>query len=297
MAANTEHHAFLRRDLVSQLTEHAVRVGLRDGVYDQPHRGKRVLRQHALELETRAAAALLAVGSSGVLSGATAAALYGCVAGADDPDIHVTVPYSRRVYSRPGLSVHNGRLGRRDVAVRADLPVAVLDLALADVLCTAPRRRAIACADQAIGLVADRRRADFRAAVSERLGRRADRRGTTRAEVLLNVATGLAESPPESWLLLLIADNGFPLPTAQHEVLDRLGQVIYRLDLAWPDVRIALEYDGFDAHEGKAADDAERDHRLGGRGWIVVRATKTDLSEPSSLLSQLRLAFAARGHR
>jgi hypothetical protein len=130
--------------------------------------------------------------------------------------------------------------------------------------------------------------------VDERLVNRDDRRGTRRAEVLLALATGLAESPPESWLRLLVADAGFPLPEPQFEVRDLEGRLVYRLDMAWPEFRVALEYDGYEAHEGRAEADAERDRRLAGRGWTVVRARAQDLSKPDRVVGELRSAFSAR---
>lgn len=49
---------------------------------------------------------------------------------------------------------------------------------------------------------------------------------------------------------MLIIERGFPLPEANFSLLSPAGKEIYRLDLAWPSLRIALEYDG---HELRAA--------------------------------------------
>jgi hypothetical protein len=234
------------------------------------------------------------VGPQGVLSGQTAAALHGCTAAADCVDIHVTVPYECRVRSRPGLILHRDRFDEADVTARMGMPVLVLDLAIADLLCTQSRRLALACADQALAALPPNQRETFRAEVDDRLVHRDDRRGTRRAEVLLALATGLAESPPESWLRLLVADAGFPLPEAQFEIRDLEGRLVYRLDMAWPESRVALEYDGYEAHEGRSEADAERDRRLGGRGWTVVRARAQDLSKPDRVIGELHTAFAAR---
>ncbi|HEV8559359.1 MAG TPA: DUF559 domain-containing protein [Actinophytocola sp.] len=289
------HGAQLRRDLVARFGEHAVRVALRDGLLDQPWRGVFVPRDRATRLETRAAAALLAVRGQAVLSGRTAAALHGCTAAEGDSDIHVTVPYECRADRRPGLMVHHDRFVEADITTRMGMPVLVLDLVIADLLCTEPRRLAFACADQALAALPANQRGTFRAEVDDRLITRDDRRGTRRAEVLLALATGLAESPPESWMRLLVADAGFPLPEPQFEVRDLEGRLVYRLDMAWPEFRVALEYDGYEAHEGRAEADADRDRRLGARGWTVVRATAQDLRKPDRVLGELRRVLAARG--
>jgi Protein of unknown function (DUF559) len=287
----TLHHARRRTDLAAELGEHSLRAALCNGTFMQLWPGVVVPRARALELPTRAAAALLFVGKGGVLSGPTAARLYGCTA-ATDTDIHVTLPYSRWARRRPGLVVHHDRFAEADVGELLGMPVLALDLVIAELLCTAPRRLALACADQALALAGPDR--DFLGAVEDRLVQRDDRRGTVRGAVLLGLATGKAESPPESWLRLLVADADYPLPGAQHEVRDLDGRVVYRLDLAWPDLRIALEYDGYEAHEHREGHDAERDARLRARGWIVIRARAEDMREPARLLAELANAFAAR---
>ncbi len=95
--------------------------------------------------------------------------------------------------------------------------------------------------------------------------------------------------------MLLFDDAGLPRPTPQYVVYDLSGREIYRLDFAWPELRIAVEYDGYEAHENRAEKDRLRDHDLRRRGWIVIRATSTDLSEPSRLLDKIAAAFRARG--
>jgi hypothetical protein len=284
----------LRRDLVAKYGEHAVRVALRDGLLEQPWRGVMIERPRASRWEVRAAAALLAVGERAVLSGPTAAVLHGLSAAADPGRIHVTVPYRCRADSRPGLAVHHDRFAASDVVTRMGMPVFALDFVVAELLCTAARRTALACADQALAALPATLRTKFIHAVGHRLEVRDDRRGTVRGEVLLALASGLAESPPESWLRLLVVDSGFPMPVPQFEVCDLDGRPVYRLDLAWPELRVALEYDGYEAHEGRAEADAERDHRLAGRGWIVIRVRAADLASPGRMLDELRRAFAAR---
>jgi uncharacterized protein DUF559 len=289
--------AHLRRDLVDRYGEHAVRIALRDGLLEQPWRGVIITKDRSLDLPTRAAGALLAIDARGVLSGPTAAALHGCSAADDCPDVHVTVPYESRCVRRPGLVVHNDRFEECDVVTRMGLRVFVLDLVIAELLCTASRRLALACMDQALAALPEQRRRAFRDEVGHRLATRDDRRGTRRGGMLLDLATGKADSPPESWLRLLVVDARFPVPEAQFEVRGLDGELIYLLDMAWPELRIALEYDGYEAHEGRAEADELRDRRLAGRGWIVIRARAQDLRQPKRLIGELRAAFWSRGLR
>ncbi len=115
--------------------------------------------------------------------------------------------------------------------------------------------------------------------------------------MLLALATGRAESPPESILRLIVVEAGFPVPEPQFEITAVDGRRLYVLDMAWPELRIALEYDGFAAHEDRRDQDAERDKRMAGRGWVTIRATAVDLHEPGRVIAELRDAFKLRsGH-
>ena len=69
---------------------------------------------------------------------------------------------------------------------------------------------------------------------------------------------------------------------------------LYRLDFAWPDFRIAVEYDGYAAHAERRDQDRRRDEDLAGRGWLVIRATIDDLLAPSRLVNEVLEALAIR---
>lgn len=243
---------------------------------------------------TRASAALWFAGEGAVLSGPTAALAHGCTA-ADGQRVHVTVPYTRYLRRRPGLRMRQGQVCEEDVVELAGLRVFVLDQVIAELLRRDGDATALACLDQALAGLASPYRARFRATVGGRLARQVDRRGVARAELLLDLGTGLAESPQESALLLTVVDAGLPVPVPQHEVPDLDGQAACRLDLAWPELRIALEYDGRAAHENWVAADAARDAWLASRGWVTVRARAEDLRDPRRLLDEITRAFRARG--
>ncbi len=256
--------------------------------------GVLVPRELLLDPNTRAAAALLVAGPKAALTGLTAAWLQGCPA-ATTPAVHVAVPYSSSLRTQEGLIVHQGcGLLKKVIEVRK-LRTVTLDMAVTELLCTDVARRALAVADQAFAQFAEGERAAFRRRIADRLGTRADRRGTARAGTLLPLVTGRAESPPESWLKLLVVEAGFPTPTEQFHIIDALGCVRYVLDLCWPDLRIALEYDGYESHEYRLDRDERRDLDLERRGWITIRATAADLGEPSGLLARLDDAFQIRG--
>ncbi|NGZ99827.1 DUF559 domain-containing protein [Nocardioides sp. W3-2-3] len=87
------------------------------------------------------------------------------------------------------------------------------------------------------------------------------------------------ESPREAWTLLTLLDAGLPLPEIQWWV-DRDDRPTYRLDLAYVDARIAIEYDGRAAHDTatQQAHDRERREWLREMGWEVVIVRQGDFT-------------------
>jgi hypothetical protein len=206
----------------------------------------------------------------------------------------VLVGYDRPLRSTADIAVHHGVYEEGDIVLLDGLKVHALECALTELLCRASRDTALACADQALALTPPESRAEFRAEVSHRIAKRRDSRGRRRAEILLDLATGLAESPAESWLLLRLFDAGLPIPAQQVPVADVDGNVLYRLDFAWEEFRVALEYDGFAAHVGRGTRDAVREANLHRLGWTVIRATAADLRDPAELHAAIRQALWRR---
>ena len=168
------------------------------------------------------------------------------------------------------------------------------DLALAEFLCSRQKWASFASLDQALHGLDSHASAVLKSAIRRRLELRSDRRGVKQALTLVDLATGKADSPPESFFRLIVVEAGFPIPEPQLAICTIDGVLLFCLDMAWEELRIALEFDGFAAHEERAALDAERDRRLAGRGWIVVRARAADLKDPTRVLNELRRAFAQR---
>lgn len=259
----------------------------------QPWRGVVVRGDHALDPHTRAGAALLAIGDDAVVCGSTAVALHGYDA-ADGVVVHVNIPHSRLARSRPGLVVHRHRFQPDDVVDLGGLPVLPHDLALAEFLCSRQKWAAFASLDQALRGLDARANAALKSSIRRRLELRSDRRGVKQAQFLVDLATGKADSPPESFFRLIVVEAGFPIPEPQLEILTIDGDLLFILDMAWKRLRIGLEFDGYAAHETRGVYDEERDRRLAGRGWIIIRACVTDLKDPTPVLSELRRAFAER---
>ncbi len=75
----------------------------------------------------------------------------------------------------------------------------------------------------------------------------------------------------ESEARLAMIDGGLTTPELQFEVVDGNGE-LRRLDFAWPNQRVAVEYDGMDWHSGPDAmkRDRRRQAALGDIDWVVI---------------------------
>ncbi|MDG4835510.1 DUF559 domain-containing protein [Micromonospora sp. WMMD967] len=183
----------------------------------------------------------------------------------------------------PALSTHPGGLIPRSDPARAAWETAVwLD-----------PLRAIAIIDSLLGQgLTDR---DALAAMADR---NADRPGGRRARWLFDLADGGAQSPPESHLRVRFILGGLPRPVVQHSIRLPSGVVLHP-DLAWPEYRVAVEYDG---QWHSDADQLHRDRRrlnlLVSAGWLVLHVTSRRLhGEFPAVLREVRAALASRGWR
>jgi len=149
--------------------------------------------------------------------------------------------------------------------------------------------------DDAIGrLDALARATDFKAPTLEELAaRHGHTRGLRQLETALQLMDAGAESPKETWLRLLIIRAGYPRPQTQIPVLSPDGRRVYRLDMGWEDIMLALEYDG-DHHRTtreRFAYQIERAEDLQELGWTVVTAAARH--QPASVLRRLKRAWDA----
>jgi very-short-patch-repair endonuclease len=71
------------------------------------------------------------------------------------------------------------------------------------------------------------------------------------------------------------------------------GRFVARVDFAWPEHKLALEYDGlWHAEPGQFAKDRRRLNRLQAAGWRVVFVTAADLHDPERLLARIAAALS-----
>lgn len=217
-------------------------------------------------------AACLAAGSSAVTSHWAAAELWGMPeAVASVPELTMPWPVWTRL---PGVRAHQTRcLPDEHRTVRDSVPVTTAPRTLADLSGLAGHRFLGRLVDDAL-----RRRLvtlDELRDVAVQLGA-SGRRGlpVLRQVLALRQAdSGLGDSPKEVELAGILTDAGLPTPAHQHQVV--AGGRVYLLDLAYPDRRVGIEYDGWDAHRTRTAFDGDRvrGNDLALAGWTVLRFT------------------------
>jgi hypothetical protein len=200
----------------------------------------------------------------------TAAAAYGFDT-ENTTDLHVLNPVGHQLRNTTGLVVHR-RAGAPLTTLRGRLLTAPAWTAI-EVARGLKRPRALATLDAAIRRGTCRRR-DLTLAAS----RQAGRRGIVTVRELIGLARPEAESPMESEARLVMHDGGLPQPLLQYEIIDRDGRC-WRVDFAWPDHRVALEYDGFDWHSSPAALRRDRQKRaaLEDLDWRVMSIVGDDV--------------------
>lgn len=235
-------------------------------------------------LRARTAATLLVPGS--VVTGCSAAVLWDVDLVDAAGRVELTVPPVHHPVRVAGLHVRRSRLPREWVVRRRGVAVTTPEATAVRVAAALPGDDAVVAVDRIVtsGVVGLE---PVRALAATARGP-----GAARAREVCRLADGLAESPQETRVRLLIARGGLHAPVAQYVVRDARGFVA-RVDFAWPDQKVAVEYDGvWHAEPGQFARDRQRLNRLQAAGWRVVFVTAADLFRPDELVIRIAAALA-----
>ena len=111
-------------------------------------------------------------------------------------------------------------------------------------------------------------------------GRRGGRRFRAAVDAR-SVASAIPESVPERLLADMLVRRGLPIPACQFVVRNDAGAFVARVDLAYPEWRVIIEYDSVEHHTGTAAHirDSTRRDAIGDLGYSVLTATSADLRD------------------
>ena len=190
----------------------------------------------------------------------------------------VTCPRWRRA-RHAGLFVHETKASDpRDVVLVESIPVSTPSRTLLDLGAVRGRRTVELAVEAAL-----HRRIVTLGELREVL-RRLGRPGRNGAGVLRSVlavrdpGATPTESPMETRVLQVLRDHGLPEPQRQF-VIRRDGCFIARVDLAYPQWRIAIEYESFEWHLGAEAivHNSARRNAIVGERWAVFSATAADI--------------------
>ncbi len=254
--------------------------------YRPMFRGVYIPKASTPSLYDRTTGAWLASNRAGVIAGVAASALHGAEWVDDKHPIEILVDERRR---QPGLVIRMDRIGDDEIEVVDGLPATTPARTAFDLGRYQKRSLAIGRLDALM------RAAPFRDHdVATLMRRYGPVRGVRQLRSLLPLVDAGAESLKESWLRLLLIDNGFPIPETQIPVFDA-GEPFAFLDMGWRDIQLSVEYDGEQHRTSRPqyVKDAKRIPRIERRGWDVIRVLNED--RPAEILATVYEAYLRRG--
>jgi hypothetical protein len=126
--------------------------------------------------------------------------------------------------------------------------------------------------------------------------------GTLITDLVLRLADGRSESVGETRARYLVWSQGLPRPEVNYPIFDERGQEVARVDLAWPELGLFLEFDGKVKYqrllkEGESPSqvvvrEKQREdmiRRL--TGWSCIRIVWADLYTPALTAARIREMF------
>lgn len=242
-----------------------------------------------LSPQARARAGWLWSRRRGIVAGLAASALHG--ARWVDPDAPLDILHVNR-NPRPGIRARGDRIATDEVMQIGGIPVTTPARTALDLGCWYPTGEAVAAIDSLM------RAADVgQAQIETLLHRYPTRRWIRRARRAVERADPGAQSPKETWLRLLLLDDGLPRPQTQIRVADEWGELVAYLDMGWEELMVAVEYDG-EQHRNDRRQyswDIRRKEILERLGWTVIRVLAGD--RPTDILRRVRAALVRRASR
>jgi hypothetical protein len=235
----------------------------------------RLAFDHALAC--RATLARLPDGAA-VIAGPSAAFLHGVGHAATPTDqVRAILLPPHRVGTQQGLRIHRVRLDAVDSALAGNLRLTTPERTAWDTAVWLSMPSAVAVVDALLagGLVTPE-------SLERVAARLADRPGGRVAARAFALADGASPAPAESAVRVRLVLSGLPRPQVRPPTIMRLGKVL-RPGLAWPEQRVAVEYDGPLYRERRSLLEAD--------GWLVVLASRRS----TMLAWEVRDALIARG--
>jgi hypothetical protein len=240
--------------------------------------------------DTKARGAALVLPPGSAIGGLSALGWFGDAMLGPVDRVTVIVPSGSKWRGPRELRVHASDLDSDDVLVDLrDVPVTDPWRTAWDIATLEPLPTAVAALD----MLARRGALDlgrFGTWVADRAGVW----GVTRVRLALGFTDARAESFPESRVRVACVRDGLS-PEVQYVVRDDAGGEIARVDLAFPGLKIAVEYDGVHHFQDQQIPlDDGRLARLRAAGWSVLRLANADLYDMAGIVRRIRQLLAER---
>ncbi|OFB37097.1 hypothetical protein BA059_21005 [Mycolicibacterium sp. (ex Dasyatis americana)] len=248
--------------------------------YRAVYRNVYLANEVALTPELRARAAWLFAGPDAVLSGISAAAVYGTKwLNVDDP---AEVVRTNR-HAPEGLRVHSYALAPEHVRDFDGMRVTTVARTVFDLGRLLPTPKAIPILDALMNktkLDPDK--------VWSLVDANPGIRGIDRLRISLAQSDGAAESPLETRTRLVLRNIGIPGLETQIPFYDQWGLVCTRVPMGWRRWKVAVECD--EEHDSARHRTWVHEHtaELEARGWGVVWVTRSMVSGSNNLLQRVR---------
>lgn len=241
--------------------------------------------------ELRLAAVRLVLGQGSFICGPTASWGYGIdVIHPLAKDVWVGRFPGSRFRKRAGFVVRQVEVGPGDLVEIGGAPITTPLRTAFDCARWLPLVEGVVVAD-ALSHAGRFTEAEFAAYVEGHRGAR----GIRSADRVAEVMDSRSESPMESRLRMLLILEGLPRPEPQYRVCDVGELVVARADLAYPEYRVIVEYDGAQHFKQRRADDRRRD-RMRDLGWNVIVVSAEDYFQmPWAVVASVRNALSDAG--
>jgi hypothetical protein len=229
------------------------------------------------------------------IGGRSAAAWYGAPFANSSEPVVVMAPQGCTWDGPRGIRVHNTDLRPSELCTTEDgVRLTTVRRTAWDVARLEPTLSAVAFLD---GMLRDAAISGGRLtpqALADEVDARRGRWGSRRARFVLPLVDGRAMSPPESKVRVMVLMKGLPRPVPQYEVFAE-GVFLGQVDLAWPEVKLIVEYEGAYHFDGLQIfrDDA-RYERLVAAGWHVIRLSSLDLQDLDDVVRRIDEALRDR---
>ncbi|OMB78319.1 hypothetical protein [Mycolicibacterium conceptionense] len=266
------------------LTRHELRTRFR-----AIHRDIYVARDARPTALLRAKAAWLRSRGHGVLAGFSASAFHG--ARWIEPSLPAYVIDINNRRPTRGIVTWADAIEDDEICSIGEIRLTTPARTAVDLACKFPEDTAVAAID-ALARAAHLKVADIEQAAERHTGRK----GIRQARATIALVDPGAESPQETWLRLLVIRAGYPRPQTQYPVYNEYGALIGDVDLAWPELKIALEYEGrHHTDPEQLRKDIQRVDAIVETGWIVIRVTSREGA--ANGLGRIAKAWASRASR